>query len=52
LLVGDGKRMRHVKLTPGTPPNTEALSRLIETAYSDIKARVENEGRSMQSQGR
>ena len=42
LLVGDGKRMRHVKLTPGTPPNTEALSRLIETAYSDIKSRVEN----------
>ena len=42
LLQGDGKRMRHVKLTPGTPTNAEALSRLIETAYSDIKARVEN----------
>jgi len=42
LLQGEGKRMRHVKLTLGTPTNAEALSRLIETAYSDIKARVEN----------
>ena len=41
LLQGAGKFMRHVKLRPGTPVNTAALSRLIETAYSDIKARVE-----------
>jgi hypothetical protein len=34
--------MRHVKLTPGTATNAAALSRLIETAYSDIKVRVEN----------
>jgi hypothetical protein len=34
--------MRHVKLRPGTPTNAEALSKLIETAYSDIKWRVEN----------
>jgi hypothetical protein len=42
LLRGDGKFMRHVKLRPGTPTNAEALSKLIETAYSDIKWRVEN----------
>ena len=41
LLEGAGKFMRHVKLRPGTATNTAALSRLIEVAYSDIKARVE-----------
>lgn len=46
LLQGAGKFMRHVKLTPGTPPNAAALRRLIETAYSDIKARVENSPRT------
>jgi hypothetical protein len=34
--------MRHVKLRPGTTANAAALSRLIDTAYSDIKARVEH----------
>ena len=42
LLHGNGKFMRHVKLRPGTAINAAALSRLIEVAYSDIKARVEN----------
>jgi hypothetical protein len=42
LLQGAGKFMRHVKLTPGTATDTASLSRLIETAYLDIKARVEN----------
>src|ERR1022692_2435167 len=42
LLQGTGKFGRHVKLRPGTVTNTAALSRLIHTAYSDIKARVEN----------
>ena len=42
LLQGSGKFMRHVKLKPGTPTNTAALTRLIEAAYSDIKARVEH----------
>jgi hypothetical protein len=42
LLEGSGKRMRHVKLKPGVPVNSAALSRLIDDAYSDIKARVEN----------
>jgi len=34
--------MRHVKLRPGTAINAAELSALIETAYSDIKARVEH----------
>lgn len=44
LLQGSGKFMRHVKLKPGEPINAVALSRLIEDAYADIKARVEHGG--------
>ncbi len=42
LLQGSGKFMRHVKLKPGTAANAAALRRLIEAAYSDIKARIEH----------
>ena len=42
LLQGDGKFMRHVKLRPGTGTNVAALTRLIDAAYSDIRARVEH----------
>jgi hypothetical protein len=42
LLQGNGKSMRHVKLRPGETTNDAALIRLIDTAYSDIKARLEN----------
>ena len=42
LLQGTGRFMRHVKLRPGTAANAAALGRLIDAAYSDIKARVEN----------
>ncbi|HEX4576331.1 MAG TPA: DUF1801 domain-containing protein [Edaphobacter sp.] len=42
LLQGAGKRMRHVKLRPGTFANAAALSKLIQAAYRDIKSRVEN----------
>jgi hypothetical protein len=42
LLQGAGKFMRHVKLRPGTPANAAALRRLVEAAYSDMKARVEH----------
>ena len=42
LLQGTGKFMRHVKLRPGTPTDAASLNRLIEAAYSDIKARVEH----------
>src|SRR6266705_4697055 len=41
LLQGTGKFMRHVKLRPRTAANAAALSRLIDAANSDIKARVE-----------
>ncbi len=41
LLQGNGKFMRHVKLRPETATNAEALRRLIDLAYSDIKTRVE-----------
>ena len=42
LLQGTGKFMRHVKLKPGMATNAAALSSLIDAAYSDVKARVEN----------
>ena len=42
LLQGTRKFMRHVKLTPGTATDAASLGRLIQTAYSDVKARVEN----------
>ena len=42
LLLGTGKSMRHVKLTPAKPTDAASLRRLIEAAYSDIKSRVEN----------
>jgi hypothetical protein len=42
LLQGTGRFMRHVKLKPGTVTNAVALGILIEAAYEDIKARVEN----------
>ena len=42
LLQGAGKFMRHVKLRPGTATDAAVLRRLIEVAYSDMKARVEH----------
>jgi hypothetical protein len=42
LLQGTGRFMRHVKLRPGTAVDDAALTRLIELAYADIQARVEN----------
>jgi hypothetical protein len=41
LLEGTGKHMRHVKLRAGEETNAAALRKLIQAAYSDIKARVE-----------
>jgi hypothetical protein len=37
LLEGNGKRMRHVKVTPGRETDAEALGNLISAAYRDIK---------------
>jgi hypothetical protein len=42
LLQGSGKFMRHVKLKPGTAIDAASLRKLIESAYSAIKMRVEN----------
>jgi hypothetical protein len=41
LLQGSGKHMRHVKLKPGAAVNSAALRKLIDEAYSDIKARLD-----------
>lgn len=41
LLQGSGRFMRHVKLRPSGVANEDALLRMIETAYADVKARVE-----------
>ena len=43
LLVGSGKFMRHVKLSPGRDLNAPALAKLIELAYADMHARVQAE---------
>ena len=41
LLQGAGKRMRHVKLLPGKELDVDALSGLIESAYDDIRRRLD-----------
>jgi hypothetical protein len=43
LLEGTGKFMRHVKLRPERDCNATALTKLIETAYTDMKERVQVE---------
>ena len=43
LLEGTGRFMRHVKLGPDRTANAVALRKLIETAYADMKRRVEAE---------
>jgi hypothetical protein len=40
LLQGTGKFMRHVKLHPGKPVDSASLTRLIETAYADMRRRL------------
>ncbi len=40
LLEGTGKRMRHVKIRPGSDIDTRALNELIEQAYLDVKRRL------------
>jgi hypothetical protein len=42
LLQGTGRFMRHVKLRPGVATDDAALNSLLNAAYADIKARVEN----------
>jgi len=43
LLEGTGKFMRHVKLRPERDVDATSLAKLIETAYSDMKGRLEAE---------
>ena len=43
LLEGTGKFMRHVKLRPQSDVDATALMKLIETAYTDMKGRLEAE---------
>jgi len=40
LLEGTGKLMRHVKLRPERDVDPNALTKLIKTAYADMKGRV------------
>ena len=44
LLTGNGKFMRHVKLKPDTDVDATALTKLIETAYIDMKGRMKKGG--------
>lgn len=41
LLEGTGRFMRHVKLKPGSDVDASALKRLINTAYTDMRDRVQ-----------
>jgi hypothetical protein len=40
LLEGNGKRMRHVRIRPGSDLDARALGELIESAYLDVKGRL------------
>ena len=41
LLEGTGRFMRHVKLKPGRDMDAGALKRLIDTAYTDMRERLQ-----------
>ena len=41
LLEGTGKYMRHVKLRPGRDVDAATLTKLIDTAYADMRRRLE-----------
>jgi hypothetical protein len=41
MLEGSGKFMRHVKLRPGAAVDQAALKALIQTAFTEIKTRIE-----------
>jgi hypothetical protein len=45
LLEGTGKFMRHVKLSADRDVDTAALTKLIQTAYTDMKDRMARESR-------
>ena len=41
LLEGSGKRMRHVRLQPGSAPDSMALQHLIEDAHAAMRRRLD-----------
>ena len=43
MLEGSGKRMRHMKLRPGSELDTKSLCDLIRAAYLDIRVRLNGE---------
>ena len=43
LLEGTGKYMRHVKLRPDSDLDAKALKALVDTAYTDMKGRLETD---------
>jgi len=44
MLEGAGRRMRHVTIRPGPSIDPEALARLIDLAYADVRWRIGNSG--------
>jgi len=42
LLEGTGKFMRHAKLRPGSAIDADALTRLIDIAYADMRRRIDD----------
>lgn len=44
VMVGAGRRMRHVKLRAGGPVNETALRALVQAAYRDIRMRLQCDG--------
>lgn len=40
ILIGSGKRMRHVKIFPGQEFNEVALQEMISQAYTDMKTKL------------
>lgn len=40
LLVGEGRKMRHIKLRPDAEPDAAAISHLIEDAYLDMRRKL------------
>ena len=42
LLEGTGRYMRHVKARPDSYVDAKALTELIDTAYTDMKGRLES----------
>lgn len=49
LLEGTGKFMRHVTLKPERDPDATALRALIQTAYTDMKRRLDAESAQRQA---